>query len=59
MDCGIFGDFKNWCAISCPVEGLRFDKRTLELLDSDGDGHIRTPEVVAAVEYMKAKGVSL
>ena len=59
MNCEIFGDFKNWCAISCPVEGLRFDKRTLELLDSDGDGHIRTPEVVAAVEYMKSKGVTL
>ena len=59
MNCETFSDFKNWCAISCPVEGLRFDKRTLELLDSDGDGHIRTPEVVAAVEYMKAKGVTL
>jgi hypothetical protein len=57
MDSEVFGDFKNWCAISCPVEGLRFDRRTLELLDSDGDGHIRTPEVVAAVEYMKSKGV--
>ena len=59
MNSEIFGDLKNWCAISCPVEGLRFDRRTLELMDSDGDGHIRTPEVAAAVEYMKSKGVSL
>lgn len=54
----VFEDVKSWCAISCPVEGLRFDARTLELIDSDRDGHIRTPEVIAAVEFMKSKGVS-
>lgn len=53
-----FADLKNWCAISCPVEGLRFDLRTLELLDTDHDGYIRTPEVIAAVEFMRSKGVS-
>ena len=57
MKIDLFGDVKNWCAISCPVDGLRFDARTLAFLDSDGDGHIRTPEVLAAVEFMKSKGV--
>ena len=52
-------DKKHWLAISMPVKGVRFDSRMLELMDSDGDGRIRTPEVIAAVEFLKAKGVDL
>ena len=52
-------DRKLWTVLSCPLKGLRFDKRTLEFLDSDHDGHIRAPEVVAAVEWLKGKGVNL
>ncbi|MCR5415146.1 MAG: hypothetical protein K6F50_10535 [Kiritimatiellae bacterium] len=52
-------DKKNWSAISMPVKGVRFDGRTLELLDSDGDGRIRTPEVIAAIDFLKAKNVDL
>jgi hypothetical protein len=59
MNTEMFNDVKNWCAISCPVDALRFDSRTLAFLDSDGDGHIRTPEVLAAVGFMKSKGVGL
>ena len=59
MNTETFKDIKNWCAISCPVDALRFDARTLAFLDSDGDGHIRTPEVISAVEFMKSKGVGL
>lgn len=51
-------DLKDWYAISCPVRGLRFDARTLALLDTDGDGRIRTDEVTAALGFLKAKGVS-
>ena len=42
-------DLKSWYAISCPTGGLRFDARTLELLDSNRDGHIRSEEVQAAL----------
>lgn len=44
-------DQKLWSALSCPVQGVEFDRRTLELLDTDGDGHIRAPELLAAVEW--------
>ena len=41
-------DQKLWTVLSCPVEGLEFDAETLRLIDTDGDGKIRVPEVVAA-----------
>ncbi len=40
-----------WVALACPVKGLEFDERTLTLMDSDGDGRIRVPEVLSAVEW--------
>ena len=52
-------DRKEWLAISCPTTGLRFDLRMLELMDADKDGRIRTPEVIAAIEFLKAKKVDL
>ncbi len=48
-------DQKLWVALSCPVKGLEFDTRTLALLDTDGDGHIRAPELIAAVEWAAAR----
>ena len=50
-------DLKSWYAISCPTNGLRFDARTLELLDSNRDGHIRSEEVQAALAFLKDHGV--
>lgn len=44
-------DPKLWTALSCPTTGLEFDARTLALLDTDGDGQIRVPEIVAAVQW--------
>lgn len=44
-------DQKLWVALSCPVKGLEFDPATLALLDADGDGHIRAPELIAAIEW--------
>ncbi len=44
-------DQKLWIALSCPVEGLEFDRKTLEMIDSNGDGRIRVPEVIAAVKW--------
>lgn len=51
-------DLKQWYAIACPTTGVRFDLRTLELMDTDKDGRVRSPEVKAALEYLKAKGIS-
>ena len=44
-------DPKLWAALGCPTSGLEFDERTLQLIDTDEDGHIRAPEVVAAVKW--------
>lgn len=48
-------DQKLWVALSCPVEGIEFDRRTLALIDSDGDGHIRAPELIAAAQWAGAR----
>jgi len=48
-------DQKLWVALSCPVDGVEFDRRTLELLDSDNDGHIRAPELIAAARWAGAR----
>ncbi len=48
-------DRKRWLAISMPVASARFDRRMLELMDADHDGHIRTEEVLAAIDFLKAK----
>jgi hypothetical protein len=44
-------DQKLWVALSCPVRGIEFDARTLALIDEDGDGHLRAPELIAAVRW--------
>ena len=45
-------DQKLWTVLSCPTKGLEFDGKMLELLDTDADGKIRVPEVVAAAEWL-------
>lgn len=47
-------DQKLWVALACPVKGLEFDERTLKLIDSDNDGRVRAPELIAAVEWAGA-----
>jgi hypothetical protein len=44
-------DQKLWVALSCPVPGIEFDRKTLEFVDADGDGHIRAPEILDAVRW--------
>lgn len=44
-------DQKLWVALSCPTKGLEFDPRTLDLVDTDRDGRIRVPEIIAAVKW--------
>lgn len=46
-------DQKLWTVLSCPVKGLEFDEKTLQLMDIDGDGKIRVNEMIAASEWLK------
>jgi hypothetical protein len=48
-------DQKLWVALSCPVKGLEFEERTLALIDTDKDGRVRVPEVIAAVKWTLAR----
>jgi hypothetical protein len=44
-------DLKLWVALACPTSGLEFDKATLALIDTDKDGRVRAPELIAAVKW--------
>lgn len=44
-----------WVALACPTRGLALDDRTLDLLDTDGDGRIRPPELIAATHWMRER----
>ncbi|MCR5841918.1 MAG: phage holin family protein [Bacteroidales bacterium] len=45
-------DQKLWTVLSCPTKDLAFDERTLQLIDTDGDGRVRVVEVVAAAQWL-------
>lgn len=44
-------DPKLWVALACPTTGLEFDPKTLALIDTDKDGRIRAPELIAAARW--------
>ena len=44
-------DQKLWVALACPTRGIEFDTRTLDLIDTDKDGRIRAPEIIAAAKW--------
>jgi hypothetical protein len=44
-------DPKLWFALSCPTRGVEFDRVTLNLIDTDNDGRIRVPELIAATKW--------
>jgi hypothetical protein len=44
-------DQKLWAVLSCPTVGLEFDAKTLQHIDTDGDGRVRAPELLAAVVW--------
>jgi hypothetical protein len=44
-------DLKLWVALACPTSGLEFDQATLALIDTDKDGRVRAPELIAAVKW--------
>ncbi|MDX5363274.1 MAG: hypothetical protein LPJ91_03870 [Pseudazoarcus pumilus] len=45
-------DQKLWSALACPTSDLEFDERTLALIDLDGDGQIRQPEILTATSWL-------
>ena len=45
-------DQKLWTVLSCPTKDLSFDERTLQLIDTDGDGRVRVVEIVAAAQWL-------
>ncbi|MDB4982876.1 MAG: hypothetical protein JWM82_3628, partial [Myxococcales bacterium] len=44
-------DQKLWVALACPTSGLELDARTLALIDTDKDGRVRAPELIAATSF--------
>ena len=44
-------DQKLWVALACPTGGLELDARTLALVDTDKDGRVRAPELIAATAF--------
>src|SRR5512138_1040905 len=48
-------DQKLWIALSCPTRGLELDAATLDLLDTDRDGRVRVPEILAAIRFCAAR----
>ncbi len=48
-------DQKLWVALSCPTQGVELDAATLALVDADADGHVRAPELIAAIDWAIAR----
>jgi len=46
-------DMKLWVALACPVGGMEFDAKTLEILDLDHDGRIRASEIIETIHWLK------
>ncbi len=44
-------DQKLWAALACPAQGIEFDPVTLSYMDKDGDGRIRAPEMIEALNW--------
>ena len=45
-------DRKMWTVLSCPVQDLEFDAKTLQLIDTDSDGKIRVDEVIKTARWL-------
>lgn len=45
-------DQKLWTVLSCPVNGLELDVKSLQFMDSDADGKIHVKDVVAASKWL-------
>ncbi len=47
-------DLKLWVALACSTTGIEFSAETAALIDTDRDGRIRAPELIAAVKWAGA-----
>jgi len=45
-------DQKLWTTLSCPINGLEIDEKTMQMLDTNGDGKIHVNEVVDASKWL-------
>src|SRR5690606_10855212 len=44
-----------WAALACPTANLELDQRMLAYIDVNGDGRIRAPEILDAVDWTLAR----
>lgn len=52
-------DQKLWASLACPTEGLEFDQRLLDYIDNNGDGRIRAPEMLNAIDWLDERLANL
>ncbi len=52
-------DPRAWAVMSIPTNGVAMDRGFLDAIDTDGDGRIRIPEVLAAIERVESVGIPL
>ena len=45
-------DPKMWTVLSCPVQGLEIDEKSLSYMDCDGDGKLRINDVVCTSKWI-------
>lgn len=48
-------DQKLWATLACPAERLALPQKFLHMLDANGDGRIRAPEVLDAIDWTLAR----
>jgi hypothetical protein len=51
-------DQKLWVALAMPTRDVDIDPATLDIIDTDKDGRIRVPEVLEAIEFVRATWVN-
>lgn len=52
-------DLKLWISLAMPTAGVEVDARTLAWIDTDKDGRVRPPELLAAVAWARGAFVDL
>ncbi len=48
-------DRKDWLILSCPIADLGEGEKVAKLLDTDQDGRVRIPEILAAVDWLRPR----
>jgi hypothetical protein len=48
-------DQKLWASLACPTQSLEIDQRLLHYIDSNKDGRIRAPDILAAIDWTLAR----